>query len=94
MNKCLKITFSQQKIPVNFLRSFVQKNAQKFNIEGAAQLIAPDKKIRIIACGQKKEVDSFIDILHTKFIELAIRDTSIEPYIKDKNYRNVFRIID
>jgi len=94
MNKCIKITVSKDKIPNDFLRSVVQKHAQKFNIEGIAQVFVPDKKVRIIACGLKPDVDGFIDQLHKRFSELSIQGVEVEPYIKDKDYRNVFRIIE
>ncbi len=92
--KCLKITFSQQNMPFNFLRSVVQKNAQKRDIEGIAQLVATDKKVRIIACGIKGSVDDFVDVLHKSFTEHAISEVEIEPFRRDKDYRNVFRIIE
>lgn len=94
MNKCLKITFSQGEVPSNFLRSVVQKHAQKLDIEGVAQIITSSKKVRIIACGAKGSVDDFIDILHKSFSKHAIKDVEIEPFSHDKDYRNVFRIIE
>jgi len=94
MNKCLKITFSQMTMPSDFLRSVVQKQAKKFDIEGTAQVFAVDKKVRIIACGMKCAVDDFLDNLHKKFSDFAIQDVEIEPFSRDKDYRNVFRIIE
>lgn len=94
MNKCLKITFSKAKMPSNFLRSVVQKHAQKLDIEGIAQVLMADQKIRIIAYGIKDAVDSFVDVLHKSFSEHSIQEVEIEPSIRDKDYRKVFRIIE
>ena len=93
MNKCLKITFANE-IPSNFLRNIVQKYAQKCYIEGIAQVIVPEKRVKIIACGKKCNVDDFVDQLHKQFSEHAIQDVEIEPFSRDKDYRNVFRIIE
>ena len=89
MNKCVKITFPNE-IPTNFLRDVIQKHAQKCDIE----VIAQDKRVKIIACGQKGNVDDFVDQLHKQFSEHAIQDVEIEPFSRDKDYRNVFRIIE
>jgi len=94
MNKCLKITFLKVKVPHDFLHSVVQKHAKKLNIEGIAQVFSTDKKIRIIACGMKDDVDVFVDLLHKRFSNFAIQEVEIEPFIKDRDYRNVFRIIE
>jgi len=93
MDKCLKITFPN-KIPSNFLRDVIQKHAQKCDIEGIAQVVVQDKRVKIIACGQKCNVDDFLDQLHKQFSEHAIQDVEIEPFSRDKDYRNVFRIIE
>lgn len=81
-------------MPSNFLRTVIQKHAKNLDIEGIAQAINSSKKVRIIACGIKDSVDDFIDILHKNFSEHAIQDVEIEPFIRDKDYRSVFRIIE
>ena len=94
MTKCLKITFSKTEMPPDFLRSFVQKHAKKLDIEGIAQVLMGDQKIRIIAYGVKDNIDTFVDLLHKRFSEFSIQEVEIEPFIRDKDYRNVFRIIE
>ncbi len=81
-------------MPSNFLRSVVQKYAKKLDVEGVAQVVVADKKVRIIACGIKDSVDDFLDILHKSFSQHAIQDVEVEPFTRDKDYRNVFRIIE
>ncbi|TET05997.1 hypothetical protein E3J79_03575 [Candidatus Dependentiae bacterium] len=94
MTKCLKITFSKTKMPPDFLRSVVQKHAKKLDIEGIAKVLMVDQKICIIACGVKDNIDAFVDLLHKRFSEFSIHEIKIEPFIRDKDYRNVFRIIE
>lgn len=93
MKKCLKITFGTN-IPEGFLQSSVQKHARKFSIEGTAQIISAENQIRVIACGEKEHVDEFLDNLHKEFSKAKINDYEIEPFLKDKDYRGVFRIIE
>jgi acylphosphatase len=92
MNKCLKITFIAD-LPENFLRDFVQKYAKKHGIEGTVQ-VAGDDSIRIIACGKKEHVESFLDDIHKGTAEVQFEDLIVEPFLKDRDYRGVFRVIE
>jgi len=92
MNKCLRITFTAD-VSSDVLRSFIQKNARKMCIEGTAQLVGP-QKVRIIACGTKDDVDLFLDIIHKGTATCVPEDIEVEPFIKDKDYRGVFRVIE
>lgn len=92
MNKCLKITFSA-KIPEDFLHGTIQKNARKLSIEGTVQPLQEENHIRIIACGTKDNIDAFLDALHKSFSKLDVETLEIEPFLKDKDYRGVFRVI-
>lgn len=92
MNKCVKI-FLTAVAKADSLLDFVQKHARKLSIEGSAIKAAPDK-IKIIACGDKDDVDSFVDILHKEFTKLGVQDLEVEPFLKDKDYRGVFRVIE
>ncbi len=92
MNKCLRIVFTAD-FPEGFLRSFIQKQAQRFNLEGIAQTTS-EKEIRIVACGTKNEVDEFLDALHKGSSKCIPEDIQIEPFLNDKDYRGVFRVIE
>jgi len=92
MNKCLRITFTVD-ILDDFLRSFIQKYARKMRIEGIVQVIAL-KKIRITACGTKDNVDAFLDVIHQGSASCTPEDIEVEPFVKDKDYRGVFRVIE
>jgi len=93
MKKCLKIILGID-MPEGFLHSSVQKHAREFAIEGSAQIIITEKQVRIVACGEKDDVDDFIDTLHKDFAKAKITDVEIEPFLKDRDYRGVFRIIE
>jgi hypothetical protein len=89
--KCLRIVITAQ-VPSNFLQSFVQKHAKSLRLEGTAQEVAgKTKEIRINICGAGDQLDEFIDLLYT---QLDPEDMVIEPFLKDKDFREVFRIIE
>lgn len=92
MNKCLKITLTLDP-KEGFLQNVIQQNARKFELEGIVQALSSDK-IKIIVCGEKEQVDFFVDSIHKESIEAVIKDIEIEPYIKDRDYRGVFRVIE
>ncbi len=93
MNKCLKISFGAD-IPDGFLRTFVQKHARKFELEGTARVFSVEEKIIIVVCGHKDAVDDFLDVLHKGSKEVYLEDIEIEPFLKDRDYRGVFRVIE
>lgn len=91
MNKCLKISFGAD-IPHDFLKNFVQKHARQLELEGTARVSAT--KIVVIICGNKDAVDDFLDVLHNGSKEVYLEDIEIEPFLKDRDYRGVFRVIE
>ena len=93
MNKCLKISFSAADLPDDFLRVFIQKQAKSFDIEGVAQIVFTDGRVKIVACGPKEDVDAFVDALHKGSTKTYLDDIEIEPFLKDKDYRGVFRVL-
>jgi len=72
-----------------FLKKVILKYAMQHGLEGIAQAIADDK-VKIVVCGEKKQVDAFLDEVQQE----AIIGIEIEPFVKDKDYRGVFRVID
>lgn len=93
MKKCVRIVFSAN-IPVNFLHISVKKFANELAIEGSARIIPANQKIELLACGRKSEIDSFVDILHRELSKANIYEMEVEPFIKLKDYRGVFRVIE
>jgi acylphosphatase len=92
MNKCLKITFTLL-LKKDFLQEVIQKLAQQHSIEGLAQVI-DQKKIKILACGAKDNIEAFLDAIHKEAVRYSMSDIEVEPFLKEKNYRGVFRIIE
>ena len=88
MNKCLRIMMISDLADSG--KAFVQKQARKFFLEGAVQA-DEEGKTKIIVFGPKPKVDSFIDSLHKN---KSLNEIEIEPFLKDKDYRGVFRIIE
>ena len=92
MNKCLKIMLNVS-LKEGFMQNIVQKFARKFELEGFVQVWAQDQ-VKIIVCGEKGQVDSFVDLLHKESHKAHIENIEIEPFLKDKDYRGVFRVIE
>jgi acylphosphatase len=92
MKKCLKITFTSVKAE-GFLHDFIQKNARMLNLEGTVQFVEPNE-ITIIACGTKENIDTFLDIVHQGFGSHIPENINVEPFLKDKDYRGIFRILE
>lgn len=92
MSKCLYITFSMD-VPKNYLQDSVQKKARSLEIEGTAQLITKES-VRIIACGGVDALQDFVDFLHQEAAQRSIEGIEIEPTLKDKDFRGVFRVIE
>ena len=93
MNKCLKISFGAD-IPEGFLRTFVQKYARQCELEGMARVFNAEEKIVVVVCGHKDAVDDFLDILHKGSKGVYLEDIEVEPFLKDRDYRGVFRVIE
>jgi len=93
MHKCLKITFTAD-FPDGFLQDVVQKNAQKLDLEGTVQVVSVNNKARIVVCGPKDKVDQFLDVIHKGTAKYVPEEVEIEAFVKDKDYRGVFRVIE
>ncbi len=92
MNKCLKITLTLDHKD-GFLQNVIQQNARKFELEGVVQALSSDK-IKIIVCGEKEQVDFFVDTIHKESVSTPIKEIEIVPYSRDRDYRGVFRVIE
>ena len=92
MNKCLRITLLI-KMQDGILEDFIQKNAKKFSIEGTVQAV--DKQtIKIVACGANDNIDKFVDAIYKGYKDEKPTVIEVEPFLKDKEYRGVFRLIE
>jgi acylphosphatase len=93
MNKCLKISFATT-YPSGFLQDFVQKHARDLTLEGLAQVLVAEGKTVVLVCGPKEHVDSFVDIIHNGTSHVQLKDILVEPFLKVKDYRGVFRVLE
>lgn len=93
MKQCLKILISGKVQGVSY-RKFVQKHAQKFEIEGTIQNLEDKKSVMVYACGSSSDLDKFIDYLYQGTPESDIQDVRAEPFLQEKDFRGVFRIIE
>lgn len=92
MNQCLRITFIS-KNKTDILCDFVQKHAKKYDLEGMVQSLE-DVHVKIIACGSRDNVEMFLDTLHKSAAEKNFEEIEVEPFLKDRDYRGVFRCIE
>ena len=94
MNKCLRIALTTHS-STDFLHSFIQKHARKLGLEGMAQMSGPkNNEIRITICGPAVDLDYFIDLIHKETEKFDVNNMEVEPFLKDRDYRSVFRVID
>lgn len=92
MKKCLKIAL-RASAPDSLIQE-VQKKGSKLGIEGTLQFVPSENELKIIVCGLKEQVDQFVDLLHKEIAKIGITDLNIEPFVKIKDYRGAFRIIE
>jgi acylphosphatase len=91
MAQCLRISFVCD-VPRAFLQDTVQKNAKKLGLEGTAQV--DDRRVLVVICGFRDSIDQFVDLVHKDIIQQGAEAIEIEPFIKEKDYRGVFRVIE
>lgn len=92
MKKCLKITLVSTVLDSG-MREFIRVTARKLDLEGTVQLVEPNEII-IIACGSKENIDGFLDGIHQGVGVAMPEDIHVEPFLKEKDYRGVFRILE
>lgn len=89
MKQCVHIQFAAPP-KEEFLQKYVQKKARELVLEGTAQM-SGSERVSITVCGSKDNVDLFIDFLHQASY---VTDVEIEPFLKSRDYRGVFRVIE
>jgi len=92
MNQCLQITFFVGVVK-GFLSKYVRTNATKLGLEGFAHLITDDQ-VKIVVCGHRDHIDEFVDALYTGTSKFKIDNIEMEPYLKDRDYRGIFRVVE
>ncbi len=92
MNQCVRVTIIVEGTKES-VHSFVKEQAKECALEGVVQPLS-DTKVRIIACGIRDSIDTFIDALHTGVADNTLDTMEVEPFMKDRDYRGVFRVIE
>ncbi|NBX78275.1 hypothetical protein EBQ93_02820 [bacterium] len=92
MKKCIKIEFVV-KNPQDFLKKIIAKEVKNKLFEGLAQVL-PESMVQICVCGEEDELDQLVDSLYAQVQEYKMADMLVEPFLKDKDYRGVFRILE
>jgi len=91
MRRCLKATVFGKVQGVSY-RAFVQKHAQILGIEGTIQNDEHGNVI-IYACGRSEKLDNLIDLLYKGPSHASVQDVLVEPFMSEKDFRGVFRVI-
>lgn len=92
MSQCLRITFTP-KNKIEDVYNFVQKQAEKCGLEGMVQAVDA-LSVKIVACGSNDNVEKFLESLHKGVAEKKLDAIEVEPFLKDRDFRGVFRIIE
>jgi acylphosphatase len=92
MNRCLRISL-RANMPQGYVEVFIQKKAKLLGIEGTVQAVNDDHAT-IVACGTEETIEQFLDELHKGDNKVEVKEISIEPFLKTKDYRGVFRVIE
>lgn len=91
MKRCLKMLIRIEQWDSRWSTD-IQKQAQKYTIEGVMQIL-DSTQVRIMICAEDANLDDFIDYLYDFFIERKMQIEELEPFIKEKDYRGIFRVI-
>lgn len=91
MKRCLKMLVSLENWQSEWGLK-IQKQAQKLAIEGMMQAV-DENHLRIMVCGEGEKLDEFMDYLDDFFLKVDARISELEPFIKERDYRGIFRVI-
>jgi hypothetical protein len=91
MHKCVKISVQVGK-KKDFLPTMVQ-TARTYGLEGVGQQIDMHT-VSIIVCGMLNDVELFLDDIYKVSKTYVLDNIIVESFVKDRDYRGVFRIIE
>lgn len=92
MKQCLKLIVQGKVQGVKF-RAFVQAQAQSLGIEGVVQN-SEDGSVLILASGDPEHLDQLIDMLYKGCPGAEVSNVLAEPFMKEKDFRGVFRVLE
>jgi len=88
----MRVSFSLSGTHISVLQTFIKDQAAHFLVEGSLQIFSP-QNIRVVVCGQKDSIDLFVDALF-KTVHKNCDNVHLEPFLKNRDYRGKFRIIE
>ena len=90
--KCIKISIVT-KSDEKFLSNFVKKKAENFDLEGIAKKMGKSQ-YDILVCGDDEDLDLFLDELYRGSKDFKPDFLEVESFLKDRDFRGVFRVIE
>jgi len=91
MKRCLKMIINTDQWDSDWGPQ-IQKQAKKLEIEGLMQAI-DIHQMRVMICGEDHNLDDFVDYLYDFFSKIEADITDLEPFIKERDFRGIFRVI-
>jgi acylphosphatase len=91
MSRCLKITVRATGWQSKW-HDKIADSAKKLEIEGVLQTV-DEETVKIIACGAEDHLDDFLDDLYELFADSQSYVEEMEPFVKDRDYRGIFRVL-
>lgn len=92
MKKCIKVQF-YTKNPQEFLKQVIPPGIKNFRVEGVAQAIDL-KTVQIFICAEQEELDKFLDLIYENIDRYTLENIEVEPFLKDRDFRGVFRVVE
>ncbi len=91
MSRCIKMTFVVRRSSEQLFED-IQKYARSSDVEGFVMASTPTT-IKMIACGNSENLETFLDRVDDIIARQGGHDVEVDPFLKDKDYRGVFRIM-
>ncbi len=92
MKKCIKIQFYTTK-PQDFLKHVLPHGIKNFKVEGFAQALDV-KTVQIFICAEQEELDKVLDLIYENIDRYTLENIEVEPFLKDRDFRGVFRVVE
>jgi len=92
MKKCIKVQFST-KNPQDFLKQVVPVAIKNFRVEGFVQVLDMGI-VQIFMCASQEELDNFLDLIYENIDRYSLENIEVEPFLKDRDFRGVFRVVE
>lgn len=92
MSQCLKVSFIVGSTDFDEMGKRLQKEAKKLNIEGVMQQSQKDK-FEVVVCGISDKVEQFLDFIYKECALQKSCELEVEPLMKERDYRGIFRSI-